>query len=96
MKTRGLGANQRAVLRLMLPDGSSKGRRFWYPGCGWYWNTFSGTEKIMWSLEKRGLVRYGMVEVPYGELSSRAGTTFTRKGWEVIPEAARAALGDEE
>lgn len=47
-----LGPNQLGVIRGMQ-DRPLKG---WYPGCGWLWGTYSGTERICQSLAKRGLV----------------------------------------
>lgn len=48
---RPLGETQKDVLRSLRNH-----RGFWYEGCGWLWNTISGTTKIMESLYKRGLV----------------------------------------
>lgn len=47
---RKLGSTQEAVLRCLQEH---KG---WSPGCGWYWNNPSGTQKTMESLVERGLV----------------------------------------
>lgn len=54
-----MGETQRDVLRSL----AKPHRGFWYSGCGWLWNTKSGTTKIMESLLKRGLVTKTMV--PY-------------------------------
>jgi hypothetical protein len=52
-----LGENQLSVLRSMLEWGG------WERMCGWVWDTPSGTEKILVSLERHGLVkRHGPVE----------------------------------
>lgn len=54
---RKLGTKQRDVLKALLGHGMwSRGR------CGWVWDTQSGTEKIMESLVKRGLVIKGVNE----------------------------------
>jgi len=50
---RSLGKNQLEVLRHLQ---QSKWKE-WWPHVGWYWDTVSGTEKIMESLEKRGFVK---------------------------------------
>lgn len=56
---RKLGVNQLGVLRSM----QSRDLKGWYAGCGWLWNTYSGTERICQSLAKRGLVT---VSYPHG------------------------------
>jgi hypothetical protein len=33
-----------------------KRHRSWYSGCGWLWDTVKGTERILDSLVRRGLV----------------------------------------
>ncbi len=50
MPPRPLGVTQKYVLESLQRHGE------WYPQCGWMWDTFSGTVKIMESLVKRGLV----------------------------------------
>lgn len=47
---RRLGDNQRSVLQAL------KRHSTYFHGCGWVWNSRSGTEKILDSLVKRGLV----------------------------------------
>jgi len=47
---RKLGTKQRDVLDSLKQHGS------WYAGCGWLWDTTSGTRRVMESLVKRGLV----------------------------------------
>lgn len=54
-----MGETQREVLRSL----AKPSRGFWYSGCGWLWDTPSGTRKIMETLLKRGLVTKTMV--PY-------------------------------
>lgn len=49
---RGLGSTQLAVLRTM----SQRNGGVWSAGCGWVWNTWSGTTKLMEALHRRGLV----------------------------------------
>jgi len=46
-----LGKTQQAVLQHLQQRGQ------WWPHIGWCWDTISGTERIMKSLEKRGLVK---------------------------------------
>ena len=46
-----LGINQQGVLDSLHQHGG-----FWQSGCGWLWDTDSGTTRIMESLLKRGLV----------------------------------------
>ena len=47
---RELGETQFLVLRALREHGS------WYPACGWIWDTYSGTKRVLDSLVKRGLV----------------------------------------
>jgi hypothetical protein len=49
---RPLGRTQQAVLESLR----SHNNGVWTPGCGWLWDTISGTERVMKSLERRGLV----------------------------------------
>lgn len=51
LRTKGIGFKQIAVLRSLTKHNSD-----WYPNCGWYWNTHSGTVTILESLAKRCLV----------------------------------------
>jgi hypothetical protein len=44
-----LGKTQKSVLRCLREHGS------WHVGCGWLWDTYSGTARVMDSLVKRGL-----------------------------------------
>lgn len=46
-----LGSTQQAVLHSLRDHGG-----YWQSGCGWLWDTDSGTMRIMESLVKRGLV----------------------------------------
>ncbi len=46
-----LGETQRDVLRSLKNHNG-----YWHAGCGWNWDTFSGTVRIMESLLKRGFV----------------------------------------
>lgn len=55
-KPRPLGETQKAVLHAL-----SQHQR-WYPGCGWVWDTPSGTERILRGLERRGLVQTRAVQ----------------------------------
>lgn len=48
-----IGKVQAEVLRCLKDHGQ------WFRGCGWVWNTHSGTERILDSLVKRGLVETG-------------------------------------
>jgi len=48
---RALGITQKDVLYHMSEHGGS-----WFDGCGWIWTNRSGTERIMRSLVRRGLV----------------------------------------
>ncbi len=47
---RKLGEIQRSVLDSLQRHGS------WHPRCGWVWDNYSGTIRILESLVKRGLV----------------------------------------
>lgn len=53
---RPLGDTQQAVLRALHQH------QRWYAGCGWVWDTPSGTERLLQSLERRGLVQVRTVE----------------------------------
>lgn len=55
---RPLGKTQEDVLRALRSHGS------WSRGCGWCWDTRSGTERVLDSLVRRGLVVNG--QSPYG------------------------------
>lgn len=48
---RPLGENQIYVLKSMTTTSNA-----WWPGCGWLWDNYSSTVRLMRSLEKRGLV----------------------------------------
>jgi len=50
MNQRPLGDNQRSVLKALQRHGSYR------RGGAWVWNSWSGTERILESLVKRGLV----------------------------------------
>ncbi len=62
-----LGNNQKSCLR------SLEEHKGWTRGCGWYWDTWSGTVRLMESLVTRGLAekietpiqRYPHVQVEY-------------------------------
>lgn len=49
---KGVGTTQVAVLQALIRHGS------WSAGCGWLWDTPSGTIRIILSLVKRGFVRW--------------------------------------
>lgn len=49
-KTRKLGKDQTYILRCIREKGS------WYGGCGWIWDTYSATVRLLDSLVQRGLV----------------------------------------
>lgn len=69
-----LGKTQRWCLMEM-----AKRRDGWYPGCGWVWDNWSGTDRIMASLARRGLVeRTGTGTQGYGVYS------ITDAGREVV------------
>ena len=58
-----LGKTQQGFLSHMLYHNNQ-----WYDGCGWLWNTPSGTRKIAESLEKRGLLTASVEYDPtYGD-----------------------------
>lgn len=44
------GDKQKAIYESLVKHGS------WSVGCGWYWDTHSGTERVMKSLVRRGVV----------------------------------------
>jgi DNA-binding PadR family transcriptional regulator len=41
-------------------------RGTWWAGCGWYWDTYSGTNKLLQSLFKRGLVDHAPNDTRFG------------------------------
>lgn len=49
-----LGTSQRACLKAL----SEHNNGAFYPACGWVWDNFSSTARILNSLVKRGLVSY--------------------------------------
>ncbi len=48
---RALGKTQKNILNSLERHGSWHGR-----GCGWVWDTHAGTERVLETLVKRGLV----------------------------------------
>lgn len=50
VKSKKLGKVQRSCLDGIAKHGS------WWPGCGWIWNTRSGTIRIFDALAKAGMV----------------------------------------
>jgi len=70
-----VGKTQLAVLR-SLHEGNG-----WYAGCGWLWNTYSGTRKIMDSLVKRGLVD---ITVTDEKMPRKDKFNINEKGREVL------------
>ena len=67
---RPLGKTQKRLLQLL------KERHGWHPGCGWYWDSRTGTERVLDSLVRRGLAktepwgrakRYTAIETPTGD-----------------------------
>ncbi len=54
----------------------------WYAGCGWVWDNVSGTERLLKSLERRGLVQS---RVAKGLLNCESATyTLTAAGLEEL------------
>jgi hypothetical protein len=51
MAERPLGNTQLSVLRALAQHNGG----VWYAGCGWLWDNYSGTMRIMEALTKRGL-----------------------------------------
>jgi hypothetical protein len=47
---RAIGKNQKSVLESLQQHG------YWHAGCGWVWDTTRGTERLLNSLVRRGLV----------------------------------------
>jgi len=45
-----LGHVQQSVLECLKAHGA------WYPCCGWIWDNYSGTKRILDSLVRKGLV----------------------------------------
>jgi len=63
---KGLGSTQKDVLDSLRHYGK------WFSGCGWVWDTPSGTERIMKSLVKRGLVEYKPIKLSDGAIYKNA------------------------
>lgn len=62
-----LGKTQVSVLESLNRHGNHE----WFHGCGWVWNTLGGTERLLNSLVKRGLVE--RIERKY----TKSDATFT-------------------
>jgi len=60
---RPLGKTQVYVLKSMLPEKGWRGGG-WYHGCGWVWDTPSGTERICQALAARGMVKITRAVAP--------------------------------
>ena len=75
---RPLGARQYSVLKSMADSRSGQ----WFAGCGWIWDTNTGTQKILESLERRGLVE--RIEDEDEPMPS-----FGSHGWYQITQAGR-------
>ena len=76
---RPLGEIQRGVLATMV-DVRRDGE--WWPGCGWVWDTYSGTVRVLDSLCRRGLVER-MPDIRPGRVRYRiteAGRAEAAKG----------------
>lgn len=72
---RALGENQISVLSDLGRTGE------WYPGCGWYYNTVSGTTRIMKSLAKRGLaLDEGSVRAPHFRITESGRAALLAAG----------------
>ena len=54
---RKLGSTQEAMLRHL------REHKYWHSGCGWYWDSYKGTEKIMQSLVRAGVARLDDVTI---------------------------------
>lgn len=54
-----LGSTQRQVLECLVERG------FWYAGCGWTWDTRSGTERLMDALVKKGVATKAIATIRY-------------------------------
>jgi hypothetical protein len=65
-----LGKNQKQVLELLGQRGS------WYPGCGWLWQSYARTLKVLDSLVQHGLVSIGERRSP---LTGGAVTEYKAK-----------------
>jgi hypothetical protein len=58
-----LGERQEAVLRSLREYGR------WHQRCGWVWDSASGTERILETLIRRGLVRKRKCKVGFSTLT---------------------------
>lgn len=86
MVTRPLGDTQRYVLWSMSQtDRPGHLNGTWYPGCGWIWGTLSQTERIMKSLEKRGLV------TSRERFTNQGGRKVTYREYTITDEGRKAA-----
>jgi hypothetical protein len=54
-----LGSTQIKVLKSLVKRGS------WYAGCGWMWDTRSGTERLMEALVKKGVATKATATIRY-------------------------------
>ena len=70
-----LGKNQRAML-----DCLKRHNGYWHSGCGWYWDTDSGTRRILDSLVRRGLVVRTESAKCFGPYNARVRYDITEEG----------------
>jgi hypothetical protein len=58
--TRELGKIQKAVLGML------RERDAWWEGCGWYWDNWSNTKRVMDTLVKRGVAKIEPMKLVQG------------------------------
>lgn len=79
-----LGENQIGCLRSLAEHRGG----IWSAGCGWLWDTYSGTERIMRSLARHGYAEINVENLPYGR--TKTSFAITPKGRErAIAEGAK-------
>lgn len=54
---RRLGKNESAVYGKLIEH------KYWHAGCGWYWDTGSGTRRLLDSLVRKGFARVDEVTI---------------------------------
>lgn len=86
-----LGENQIGCLRSLAEHRGGA----WFAGCGWLWDTYSGTDRIMRSLARHGYAEIRTEDLPYGR--TKTSFVLTPKGRErAIAEGAKPPMRRQE
>ena len=84
-----LGENQLHVMKVLT---ESRWSGYWTPGCGWIWNTYTQTIRIMEGLRRRGLVKN--VGEPAGSRKERYELTPEGESFVATLHTPKVSEGD--